>query len=97
VARGVVPQDDWGEPRYLAARVADRQTRVCIRSLRDWRIFEIVQRADQQASPLRRPQSRRRALGPWPTEDFVGLPVAVWLMKLFTTEHLLRAVKRVLR
>jgi FixJ family two-component response regulator len=30
-------------------------------------------------------------------EDFVGSPVAVWLMKPFAKEQLLRAVKRVFR
>lgn len=34
--------------------------------------------------------------GRGPAEDFVGSPVAVWLMKPFAKEQLLRAVKRVL-
>jgi hypothetical protein len=47
MARGVVPQDDWDDRRYLRATVADRQTRVYIGTLRDFRIFEIVQRAER--------------------------------------------------
>jgi PAS domain S-box-containing protein len=35
--------------------------------------------------------------GRGPAEDFVGSPVAVWLMKPFAKEQLLRAVKRVIR
>jgi PAS domain S-box-containing protein len=35
--------------------------------------------------------------GRGPAEDFVGAPVAVWLMKPFAKEQLLRAVKRVMR
>jgi CheY-like chemotaxis protein len=35
--------------------------------------------------------------GRGPAEDFVGSPVAVWLMKPFAKDQLLRAVKRVLR
>ncbi len=34
--------------------------------------------------------------GRGPAEDFVGSPVAVWLMKPFAKEQLLRAMKRVL-
>ena len=35
--------------------------------------------------------------GRGPAEDFVGSPVAVWLMKPFAKDQLLRAVKRVVK